>query len=274
MSELSKRAVFGLLYVGIMLSAVFIKGVNQYVFSLLAFGAIWEYSSLVGLHRTRPLRTIFDGLAAIYLILVISSGYSILDTFVALTVYCVYLCYIFVRALYDKTNNPILNIAKILLGQVYIAAPLALASSLANSSTDSWFVFTILVCIWANDTGAFIFGSRFGKRRLFPRLSPKKSWEGFLGGVSCSAVVAVVISLWENSFSMDYKFIITTIALGVVVSISATWGDLFESMLKRQAGVKDSGHIIPGHGGILDRIDSLLFAVPMVSLAYLIWLLR
>ena len=121
--------------------------------------------------------------------------------------------------------------------------------------------------IWCNDTGAYVIGSKFGQHgryRLFPRISPKKSWEGFIGGIFFSVVAAVLMSLFmDNMLSMPLM-----IGLGFLVSIFATWGDLAESLVKRTVGVKDSGKFMPGHGGILDRIDSLLLVIPAM-LCYL-----
>ena len=117
----------------------------------------------------------------------------------------------------------------------------------------------IFVCIWVNDTGAYLAGSTLGKHKLFPSVSPKKSWEGFFGGLVASAVAAGLLLGWEQAY------------YGVLISIIATWGDLFESMIKRSVGVKDSGSILPGHGGILDRIDSLLFVLPFM--AFLQWII-
>ncbi len=126
-------------------------------------------------------------------------------------------------------------------------------------------VLIMFIMIWLNDTGAYCVGSLLGKRRLFPRLSPKKSWEGFWGGMAfCIAAGATCyfafnhdeVMLWGN------RSLSAWIGFGIVVCIFSTWGDLFESMIKRTVGAKDSGKLIPGHGGILDRIDSLLLTAP------------
>ena len=122
---------------------------------------------------------------------------------------------------------------------------------------------TAVVAIWANDTGAYIVGSRIGKIRLFPSLSPKKSWEGFFGGMLFSVISTTLLAYFLDVTMFD---VTEGIILGIVISVFATWGDLFESMLKRNAGVKDSGSLIPGHGGILDRIDSMLFVIPITTL--------
>lgn len=268
MNELVKRSVFGLLYVGLMLAAVLVESswLSILVFSLLGFVGVCEYSELAGLHRTRSLRVILDGLAVVYLIILGSKG--VLAIFF-LTPYLLYIAYIIVRSMYSKPTGQPEEIAKIIFGQLYIGLPLAIASYLASSSPSNYILLMMFLCIWANDTGAFIVGSRIGKRRLFPSLSPKKSWEGFFGGMLFSVVTAVLCYtfLFKDEMTFSSSGILSFVLLGIIISAFATWGDLFESMLKRNAGVKDSGSIIPGHGGVLDRIDSILFVVPCATIA-------
>lgn len=274
MSELLKRTIFGSLYVALILGAITLNSIPLFlsVFSALAFIAICEYTVLSNLHRTRPLRVILDGLACIYLIclahIVDSSAFSLL----MILPYLLFIAYTVIRSLYSNRNEQPAELGKIFLGQLYIALPIALASILHSSSLDfqteyRGLLILALVCIWSNDTGAYIVGSQIGKHSLFPSLSPKKSWEGFLGGVCFSATSAWLIAhfLIPNTFC-HYR----AVGLGILISVFSTWGDLFESMLKRNAGMKDSGSIIPGHGGVLDRIDSMLFVLPLVTLAYLI----
>jgi phosphatidate cytidylyltransferase len=119
----------------------------------------------------------------------------------------------------------------------------------------------ILSIIWVNDSFAFLVGKNFGKNKLFPSVSPKKTIEGFLGGLIFSLIAAIIISKFNLDFSM-----LNWMVIGVIVSVIGTIGDLVESKFKRQAKIKDSGNIMPGHGGILDRLDSLLFAAPFVYL--------
>lgn len=263
MNELVKRSIFGLLYVGLMLTAVMSESSTIFllVFSFLGFVGICEYSSLVGVHRTRPLRVILDGLAVVYLLSLSHGSFSL----GGLLPYALYILYCFVRSMYSGRGHQPEDLAKVLFGQIYVGLPLAVASMLHDSLLLRSILLITLVCIWANDTGAFVFGSRFGKHRLFPSLSPKKSWEGFVGGLLTSMLASVLVSYYVIGAEITYVTFVT----GALVSVAATWGDLFESMLKRNAGVKDSGYIIPGHGGVLDRIDSILFAVPIVSLFYL-----
>lgn len=120
------------------------------------------------------------------------------------------------------------------------------------------------ILLWTNDTGAYLIGSKFGHHRLMERVSPKKSWEGFFGGFVFTLLVAWLVSGWLGVVS---PFIWCVIA--VVVSVAGTYGDLTESLLKRSMGVKDSGHVMPGHGGFLDRFDSALLSFPLVYLIFL-----
>jgi phosphatidate cytidylyltransferase len=179
--------------------------------------------------------------------------------------YLVLLIYLMVSELYLKKKNPVLNWAYSMLSQMYIALPFALLNVLAfqndpettSVSYNPILPLSIFVFLWLNDTGAYCFGSLFGKHRLFERISPKKSWEGSIGG----GIVAIAAS-----FAFAYFFPVMTWAewagLALVVVIFGTWGDLTESLLKRQLQIKDSGSILPGHGGMLDRFDSSLMAIP------------
>jgi len=137
----------------------------------------------------------------------------------------------------------------------YLSLPLVLSLKLANK--DPFLILAIFIILWTTDTMAFIFGSWLGKHKLIERLSPNKTIEGFVAGVIGALVAAYIISFFSNHYQFWQWLII-----GFVISLSGALGDLFESLLKRQAGVKDSGKVLPGHGGALDRLDSFLFAVP------------
>lgn len=275
MSELAKRTIFGLLYVGLMLAAVILPQPYVFlsVFSFLAFMGMWEYQALVGVNTRYPLCTIFDAFIAI-LILCALHG---LRMEVVLAILPLYIGYVFVSSMYGERSAQPSELAKRLMGHLYITLPLSVAAlwhagistfgSLLDGgfSTSQGTLLVALVGIWCNDTGAFIFGSQLGKRRLFPSLSPKKSWEGFWGGMLVSMLSTYLLSAYAfPELELFGGNLVATLAVGAIISIFATWGDLFESMLKRQAGVKDSGAVIPGHGGVLDRIDSILFVFPAV----------
>ncbi len=157
------------------------------------------------------------------------------------------------------------------MGQLYVAGSLSfghlLLLTLDSATVDFAFplvsvnplyFISIFLLIWANDTGAFVAGSLFGKHTLFKVISPKKTWEGFAGGLLASIVAALMIGHFTSNPLPLYIWVL----LAIVVTATATWGDLYESNLKRNAGVKDSGKIMPGHGGVLDRLDSAFFAFP------------
>ena len=169
----------------------------------------------------------------------------------------------FVAQLYSHSKNPVRHIGVSILSIIYVAVPLTIASVIGVNSPQ--ILLLMFVMVWLNDTGAFLVGSAIGSHRLFERLSPKKSWEGFFGGLAFSIAAGYIAkALFPDAF---YGLSGNMLGLmGAVVSVMSTWGDLFESMIKRHSGVKDSGSIIPGHGGILDRIDSLLFVAPALML--------
>lgn len=175
-----------------------------------------------------------------------------------------------VAQLYVKAPNPVNDFALSVAGICYVAVPLFAAITYMLVE-NPYMLLLMFVMIWLNDTGAFLVGSAIGSHRLCERLSPKKSWEGFWGGV-CFSVLAGVLAatVWPGS-SVFNGYVWYYAGMGVVVSLFATWGDLFESMIKRTVGVKDSGKLLPGHGGMLDRIDSLLFVAPALLIYALLW---
>ncbi len=177
---------------------------------------------------------------------------------------------IMIIELYREKENPFSNIAFTIFGASYISIPFAILS---------WFVFNpvypesyypmvligFFLLIWANDSGAYIVGSLIGRNKLFERISPKKTWEGFIGGGIFSLLVAWLISFYVTEISL-----IDWIVIALITFVFGTFGDLIESLLKRMVKVKDSGNILPGHGGILDRFDSIIVAAPMVFIYLMI----
>ena len=261
MNELVKRSLSGIIYVALIFSAIYTDCMPFFlvVFSFIAFAAHWEYAELNRLHRTRPLRVILDALASIFMIN--ATGLTSLLLKPSLGIFILYLLFILVRSLYSNRSEQPTEMSKIIFGHIYITLPITLAALLKHGCPNM--LLTAVVAIWANDTGAYIVGSKIGKNRLFPSLSPKKSWEGFFGGMLFSVISTTLLAYFLDVLMFD---VTKGVILGIVISIFATWGDLFESMLKRNAGVKDSGSLIPGHGGILDRIDSMLFVIPITTL--------
>ncbi len=170
----------------------------------------------------------------------------------------------FVFELYLKSNKPFENIAYTILGIFYITIPLILFNAMAFMQTQSneyhWQILIgYFLILWASDTGAYLAGRQFGKHKLFERISPKKTWEGSIGGLFSAFLLGYICSIYYTDFTLLQW---QTIALIIVVT--GTFGDLIESMLKRSLSIKDSGNILPGHGGLLDRLDGLFISVPFV----------
>lgn len=192
------------------------------------------------------------------------TSFSMLVLFVP---YLLFLLFCYIRELFSEHANPMANLGAMMLSQTYVVLPLSLVNLLAFSHYDCFSAsapfyaipLTLYVFIWLNDTGAYLSGTLFGKHRLYPRISPKKSWEGSIGGALLTMISAIVIACFCPFLSM-WEWV----GMALVVVVFGTLGDLTESMIKRHLGIKDSGRILPGHGGILDRLDSMLFAIPAV----------
>ena len=181
-----------------------------------------------------------------------------------LLVVCLYLLARCIVQLYRPRQNAVHSLERSFFAMLYVAVPLSLLNCII-SMTNPKLLLAVFIFIWINDTGAFCSGITLGRHKLWERISPKKSWEGFVGGLLCCVLAAWGMHKWCNEF-FQVPSLGTWIGLSIVVSIAATYGDLTESLIKRTVGVKDSGHLIPGHGGILDRIDSLLLVSPAVLL--------
>lgn len=265
----------GLLYVAIIIAGV-LCGPTAFLLLqlLLAVLAVNEFARISALPPRGWLISALDTIGAVLLVLCATmiAGYNPSWSFPAvafsLAFYSVYVIARTVAELYTGSDRPISSLGHSFLGQVYIALPLAAMTSIYYSSHGAAMVMTMFVMIWLNDTGAYCVGSMLGRHRLFERISPKKSWEGFWGGMAFDVIAGIVAgTLLADCYPADMT-VGGMIGLGLVVSIFGTWGDLIESMMKRAIHVKDSGSILPGHGGILDRIDSLLLVIP-ATIVYL-----
>ncbi len=273
MSTFTTRLISGTVYVALIVLVLLLSMVwgLWLLLSVFAVAGIIEFNRLTGVNRPYIFRIVLDCAAAVWLLYATAQyGMAISHGIGIFLPYLLYLLYVVCRSTFLPHQAMLPSLGNSVIGQLYIAVPLALTIRLTlvvdpfSSMTqyNGLLLLAIFIFIWVNDTGAYLVGSRWGKRRLAPNISPKKSVEGSIGGlllVLLSAVVLRLLLFPELSW-------LSILLIAAVVAIFGIIGDLFESSLKRQAGVKDSGKLIPGHGGILDRIDSLLLAVPAVYL--------
>ena len=241
-----------------------------FLFALVTGLTIWEFTGLVNDRENVSVNRMICTVAGVYFFLAMAgynSGITPAGVFVP---YLITIVYLMVAELYLKQPDPVNDWAYTMMSQLYIALPFSMINVLAFRSVGSDITYTYLVplsvffFLWVNDAGAYICGSLLGKHKLFPRISPGKSWEGSIGGGILVMIVAVLIWHLSEQYAVNdlHLSAFEWAGLGLVVVIFGTWGDLVESLFKRTIGIKDSGHILPGHGGMLDRFDSTLMAFP------------
>ena len=265
------RILAGAVFVSLLLGGILI---NEYtfliIFSSITALALYEFYGLMEKGAGVPLVRPWNILGGFFLFLGGFYYCAFEASVISFVPYILYLIILFIGELYLKRENSIQSLAYSVLGQVYVACPLALTNYLVFAyepgSYHFVYILALLIIIWVNDTFAYLTGMTFGKHRLFERISPKKSWEGFIGG----AIFAIASSLIFAHFYPNISTL-SWIGFAVVTVAFGTWGDLYESLIKRTLGVKDSGSMIPGHGGLLDRFDSTILAIPAIFV-YLILL--
>ena len=273
MKNLITRSITGVLFVAIIVVCFMCPEGMIMVFALVTGLTVWEYTGLVNQIDGVTVNRFISTAAGVYLFLAIAGFCSGITPSAVFIPYLLSVIYLFISELYTESKNAINNWAYTMLSQMYVALPLATINILAFRDIGGQVVFSyltplsIFIFLWANDTGAYCFGSLFGKHKLFPRISPGKTWEGSVGGGILVLVVAAIIGYLESS-NADQMVGGSTMStpewmgMGLVVVFFGTWGDLVESLFKRTLGIKDSGNILPGHGGMLDRFDSSLMAMP------------
>lgn len=275
--NLITRSITGILYVAILVTC-FLQAFNMViVFALITGLATWEFTGLVNGYKHVNVNRLITTVAGVYFFLAVAGVNSgAIQTNAVFVPYLLTIIYLFISGLYTKSSDSVNDWAYTMLSQMYIALPLSTINVIAfRQAADglNYYYYllplSIFIFLWTNDTGAYCTGSLFGKHKLFPRISPAKSWEGSIGGGILVLIVASVIYFIESQGeNLSGLNLIEWLGLGLVVVVFGTWGDLVESLLKRTLGIKDSGNILPGHGGILDRIDSSLMAIP-ASVVYL-----
>ena len=271
MKNLIVRTITGVIFVAAIVTSFLNPVAMAVLFALVTGLTIWEFTGLVNEHvEDTTINRVICTVAGVWFFL---SMYGFCCGIVHSAVFFAYLftiVYLFISELYLKQKNPINNWAYTTLSQMYIALPFSLINVLAFMGDNEGGIhynyvipLSVFIFLWINDTGAYCAGSLLGKHKLFPRISPGKSWEGSIGGAVFVAIAAYIIS--QLSPATAQLSPLEWIGLGLVVVVFGTWGDLVESLFKRTIGIKDSGNILPGHGGMLDRFDSSLMAIPAAA---------
>jgi len=269
-----QRTITGVIFVSVIIGSILLSPLAFCIlFCLVALLSVFEFYKMVSDHEIKP-QLIFGIIISFLLfgyVTYISQSFYRFNfsadiNFVFKVPFVILLLFfmVFVFELFRKLNKPFINISLTLAGIFYIVLPFSFFVCIGFASNTGvkyhpHLLLGFLYILWANDTGAYVFGSRFGKHRLFERISPKKSWEGSIGGALSAFLAAYIISLFFSDLVLIDWFIMASIII-----VAGTIGDLIESMLKRSQDKKDSGSIFPGHGGMLDRFDGLLLAAPFV----------
>lgn len=264
-SNFLQRAITGIIFVAVLIGCI-VGGAVSFgiLFAIISALAINEFCNLVNHVEGIQVNKRICILSGIFLFLCFSIWNR---SFTNRYIYSLF-SFIYLsdgqRTLFEK-ENPLNNWAYAMLSQMYIALPFALLNVLAFHSDETASLsqynailpLSIFIFNWVNDTGAYCTGMLFGKHKLFERISPKKSWEGSIGG----GIFCIIASFLLSHF---FPFMSTGVWIGLALTVVVfgTWGDLTESLLKRRLGIKDSGNILPGHGGMLDRFDSAILAIP------------
>lgn len=276
MKNFITRTITGVIFVAVMTCSFFDPLTMMILFAIITGLTVWEFAGLVNRRENVQINRFICTAAAIFFFVAVMGFCAEMTPSSVFIPYLITIIYLFVSGLFTKNADPINDWAYSMMSQMYIALPLACISILGfrgipgvGVAYNPLLPLSIFVFLWMNDTGAYLSGSLFGRHKLFPRVSPGKSWEGSIGGAIVVLAVAALIAWVDESHLLeDWKVTETGLStaewmgLGAVVVVFGTLGDLVESLFKRTLGVKDSGNILPGHGGMLDRFDSSLMAIP------------
>ncbi len=266
MKNFITRTITGILFVVVLVASFLTPETMVGLFAVITGLTVWEYGGLVNEWDDIQVNRFISTVAGVYLFIAMAGFCTGMTSATVFIPYLITILYLIIAELFTKAPNPINNWAYTMLSQMYIALPFSTINVLAfqttgNGAFNNLLPLSVFVFLWVNDTGAYCTGSLLGKHKLFPRVSPGKSWEGSIGGAVLVLIVAALIG-WLTQEHEGAMSVLVWMGLGLVIVVFGTLGDLVESLFKRTLGIKDSGRILPGHGGMLDRFDSSLMAIP------------
>ena len=271
MREILRRSITGVLYIVLLLSVVFLSSdAFDFLFMIFGLACIYEYKRLVGL-RGYWIFLAYLVLWWIFIYLIKEFDRTLINSLMVATI-AVDIGMLFY--LFSKKERQFGTPEKFIAGLFYIGGGCIFLTMIPYKDDNfaQYLIIGIFILIWINDSFAYLVGRTIGRTKLFPRISPKKTWEGTIGGLLFTLVAAYLMTSYESIISPS-AFVTTAqwVTVAAVIVFTGSLGDLVESKLKRSAGVKDSGAILPGHGGMLDRLDSLVFAAPFAYLTLTIF---
>lgn len=257
MNTFFKRTISAIIFGAIVLTAIFWNVYSYFaLFLFITFGCLWEFYSLI----KQPKKLFFVLKGCLIFILSILIVLNILPV-ICFVLVLPFLLIFFINQLYSDSEKPFQQIGMNILGLIYLAIPFSLLNFVVISNGNySWQkILGLLLLIWTSDTMAYIIGSLIGENKLFEKISPKKTWEGTIGGI----IFCVGLGWFLSNYFLEWTMT-DWIVIAFIIGVFGNFGDLIESQLKRSVGVKDSGTIMPGHGGFLDRFDAFVFTLPFV----------
>ncbi|MCD8318538.1 MAG: phosphatidate cytidylyltransferase [Paraprevotella sp.] len=261
------RTITGVIFVAVMAGCILLGNIPfTLLFAVITGLSVWEFCRVVNRREDVEVNGVICTVVGVYLFLAMSGFCSNITPSGVFMPYLLSVVYLMISELYLKSPHALNNWAFTMMSQMYVALPFALLNVLAfqpDAASSIGVVYntmlplSVFIFLWVSDSGAYCFGTLLGRHKLFPRISPHKSWEGSIGGGIVALAVSQIFARFEQLLSpMEW------LGLAFVVVLFGTWGDLVESLFKRQLQIKDSGSFLPGHGGMLDRFDSSLMAIP------------
>jgi phosphatidate cytidylyltransferase len=256
--DILKRAITGVIFLVVLISAILYSPYTlTFIFFVVLLIGNAETNRMISIPTIHPQPILSGILTKLMYLLPVGYFLGLFDLKWVLSILIV-IVFIPIFELFRNLKHPMANIAYSILPAIYLGLPMATLVAIAwhDGTFDPYMLLGLFIVIWVYDSGAYLFGTLLGKHKLFERISPKKTWEGAIGG----GIVAVLTATFVLGYYIPTLTIFQWLIASILIVVFGTFGDLMESLLKRSAGVKDSGNILPGHGGILDRFDSVLTA--------------